>query len=641
MNATFTDDWTTIHHGDCLTVMADMEPDSIDAIVTDPPYGLSFMGREWDHGVPGEAFWREALRVAKPGAHLVAFGGTRTYHRLAVAIEDAGWEVRDCLGWLYGSGFPKSLDVSKAIDKGSGENRDRQLEFTAWMRSTGITAAQINNATCSFMGSHYLTDKAQAAIATADMFDLLRSSLPEIPERIERLVAERTGIEWTAYKQREVFSERPAFGIGGNGAYSGHSEGATMKVTAPATDLARQWDGWGTALKPAWEPIILARKPLTGTVAGNVQRWGTGAINIDGCRVQYASEGDAAAAAAAAAAEQRSRQTDRNFDGWGMSAQTLDRAEYLAGSAGIGRWPANIVHDGSDEVLAVFPQTASGKMQPTPVQSGERTVFGADAASGYTTIETYGDSGSAARFFQTCKFTEEDIAWHDQSLTPSSASNAASSSSPSSLPADSAPSDAATSDHREATPCQESAATPGCTANCASCTQTPSHAPSAESQESTATIPTTTSRSRSCGSAPLVTGAPINSASAVRVADGSDPALEMRFLYSAKASKSERDEGLFDFEEQRRTDGREKDIENPRLRTSPRKNFHPTVKPLDLMRWLVRLVTPPDGVVLDPFMGSGTTLKAARAEGHRSIGIDLEREHCEIAWGRLSQGVLL
>ena len=380
------DDWTTIHCGDCRDVMREMPAESVDAIVTDPPYGLSFMGREWDHGVPGEAFWREALRVAKPGAYLVAFGGTRTFHRLTCAIEDAGWEVRDCLGWLYGSGFPKSLDVSKAIDKEAGAERE----------VVGMGAAD-----CEYL---------------------------------------RRG--------------EPCRGHGDAGK---SQSGATIHVpaTAPATDAAKQWDGWGTALKPAWEPVILARKPLCGTVARNVQQYGTGALNIDGCRIATDD-----------------KYVINTFDDGAKPFGDAVGEAYSSRVETQGRWPANIVHDGSDEVLAVL--------------------------------------GEQARFF-----------------------------------------------------------------------------------------------------------------------------------YTAKASKAERDDGLFDFPEVRRTDGRDTEAENPRLRTQARRNFHPTVKPLDLMRWLVRLVTPPDGIVLDPFMGSGTTLKAARAEGHKSIGIDLEPEHCEIAWGRLSQGVLI
>jgi len=188
-----------IHHGDCREVMATLDAESVDAIVSDPPYGLSFMGKGWDHGVPGVEFWAEALRVAKPGAHLLAFGGTRTYHRLACAIEDAGWEIRDCVMWVYGSGFPKSHDVSKAIDKAAGA-------------------------------------------------------------------------------EREVIGPPTPGGQGNGNAY-----GAITRP--PATAPATAWQGWGTALKPAWEPIIVARKPLVGTVAENVLTHGTGAINVDGCRV--------------------------------------------------------------------------------------------------------------------------------------------------------------------------------------------------------------------------------------------------------------------------------------------------------------------------------------------------------------------
>jgi hypothetical protein len=177
--------------------------------VSDPPYGLSFMGKGWDHGVPGVEFWTEALRVAKPGAHLLAFGGTRTYHRLACAIEDAGWEIRDCVMWVYGSGFPKSHDVSKAIDKAAGAERE-------------VVGPNPYNANKG--GRNHHSDKCAQA-------------------------------------------------------------GKMSNITAPATDDAPRWSGWGTALKPAWEPVIVARKPLCGTVAENVLTHGTGGINVDGCRV--------------------------------------------------------------------------------------------------------------------------------------------------------------------------------------------------------------------------------------------------------------------------------------------------------------------------------------------------------------------
>lgn len=473
----FTDAWTTIYHGDCLTVMRGMEACSIDAIVTDPPYGLSFMGREWDHGVPGEPFWAEALRVAKPGAHLVAFGGTRTYHRLAVAIEDAGWEVRDCLGWLYGSGFPKSLDVSKAIDKRGGA-ADLTAEVGAAIRrariARGMTVTEADRLYCggSTLWTWYEGRPAGQQLPTPSIMDAIARDWPELADYAEAI----------AQAEREKIGERDGSLLAVAPGQDNDRSATTLNITAPATEAAQRWQGWGTALKPAWEPVILARKPLTSTVAANVQRWGTGAINIDGCRIETDE-----------IIEQSGELQDLSrssiHDGYDRPGATMFRTgkpkERSGPANGLGRWPANIVHDGSDEVLAVFPQTSSSPFVSSVSTGKPHDVYGGGMED--YTGRGFSDSGSAARFF-----------------------------------------------------------------------------------------------------------------------------------YTAKASKSERDDGLrFD------------------------RNTHPTVKPLDLMRWLVRLVTPPDGVVLDPFMGSGTTLKAARAEGHRSIGIDLEREHCEIAWGRLSQGVLL
>ncbi len=309
--------------GDCRESMATLEAESVDAVVCDPPYELGFMGRKWD--ASGIAYdlevWRQALRVLKPGGHLLAFSGSRTYHRMACAIEDAGFDVRDQIMWIYGSGFPKSLDVSKAIDKAAGAER-------------------------------------------------------EVVSRSENGIA------------------------GGTGKHAGQADAygyaATFNITAPATDDARRWSGWGTALKPAHEPICMARKPLVGTVAANVLRYGTGAINVDGCRV------------------------------------------------GGERWPANVIHDGSDEAT-----------------DGLR-----DAA---------------------------------------------------------------------------------------------------------------------------------------------------RYFYTAKASGEDRDEMLGDVP----------------------KNVHPTVKPTDLMRYLVRMVTPPGGLVLDPFTGSGSTGRAAMLEGMRFVGCELSPEYAEIARARI------
>ncbi len=377
----------SLYQADCRDVLRSLADNSIDSIVTDPPYALvsivkrfgksgsapakgneayqrasaGFMGKSWDTGEVAfsEEFWRECLRVLKPGGHVVAFSGTRTYHRMAVAIEDAGFEIRDQLGWLYGSGFPKS------------------------------------------------------------------------------------------HNQKD------------------------------------DWEGWGTALKPAWEPIALARKPLDGTVAANLQQWGVGALNIDGCRV-----GDEVTTTTV-----RGGQT-------GATPIVPQRADFV-GRSRVGRWPANIAHDGSDEVLAAFPTTKSGK--PSGVKAGNNNnVYGQFA--GGVPVTGFGDEGSAARFF-----------------------------------------------------------------------------------------------------------------------------------YCAKASRKDRDEGLEGADKATTSDGRAIAADNAYQRGKTlRANTHPTVKPTDLMRWLCRLITPPGGVILDPFMGSGSTGKAALLEGFRFIGCEREDEYMPIAQARIA-----
>jgi DNA modification methylase len=497
--------------GNCLETLKTLPDASVDSIVTDPPYELRFMNKSWDaSGIAYNAdLWAECLRVLKPGGHLLAFSGSRTYHRMTVAIEDAGFEIRDQIMYLYGSGFPKSLDVSKAIDKGMGENRQRQLRFTEWMRSTGITAKQIDEATGTNMGGHYLSSASQPAIATADLFDLLRPLLPEVPEEIERLVAERTGIEWTAYKNREVVGSKTS-GIAnkdeGPRYTIGASKSVEVDITAPATPEAQRWQGWGTALKPAHEPICVARKPLVGTVANNVLTYGTGALNIDGTRVGYA-DGDEPSA--------------------GKRTATFGTQETVSGGDGSGgweaasgRWPANVIHDGSDEVLAGFPTSKSAPFK-SATTTGERNIYGSSDFD--YTGKGYSDEGSAARFFANL---------------------------------------------------------------------------------------------------------PINEADA------------RSFIYCAKASKAERNAGLEGLPEKRESD-RERDDgvggDNPRNRTNtPRQNFHPTVKPLALMRYLIKLVTPPGGTVLDPFLGSGSTAVAAVLEGFQWIGCEMTEDYFPIIEARVA-----
>jgi DNA modification methylase len=492
-----------ILHGNNLEILPTLPDNSVDSIVTDPPYELGFMGKKWDSS--GIAYsvelWQQCLRVLKPGGHLLSFGGTRTWHRVAVAIEDAGFEIRDSMAWLYGSGFPKSLDISKAIDKGQGQNLERQLTFTAWMRNTGITAKQIDEITQTKMGSHYTTHPTQPAIATANIFDKLRPYLPEVPEEIERLVAERTGIEWKEYKKRAVIGVNKKAELK-DSVYFGKLEAAKnsgraigygeFDITAPSTPEAQQWQGWGTALKPAFEPIVVARKPIEGTVANNVLKWGTGGLNIDGSRIgsETISTHNAPKGSFAGGEENRGS----------------DTSSYKTHT---GRWPANIILDPYTAEL-LDQQSGTSKSGQNKNEKGSGGIW--QKSSGLPCGPEYGDSGGASRFF-----------------------------------------------------------------------------------------------------------------------------------YVAKASKRDRNEGLDKLLETTAADmvDREPDsagMNSPRAgagRTSGAKNFHPTVKPTTLMEYLIKLVTPPGGVVLDPFTGSGSTGKAAILQGFDFIGIEMTKEYLPIIEGRL------
>jgi site-specific DNA-methyltransferase (adenine-specific) len=376
-------DWTgegvELRCGDCLSVMSELPESSVDTILTDPPYGLTankkggtgqaslnvkspagrsrvttggFMGCEWDHGVPGAEFWNAALRVAKPGAMLLAFGGTRTHHRLVCAIEDAGWEIRDCIMWVYGSGFPKSMNISKAIDKAAGAER-------------------------KVIGQRTYADGTQGSWR--------KSSSSKYAQD-----------DWT-----QDGTDRP-------------------KVdTAPATDAAKEWDGWGTALKPAYEPICVAMKPLDGTFANNAALHGMAGLNIDGCRVP--SDGEVVSQQGSGGLFSHIRDSKpypRGRDG----EETADKRYTEEGSSNFaatpgprggaenGRWPANLIHDGSDEVVDLFPVTTSGTLTASQQSNGgfkgAKNCYG-DAESGG--IGYYpASSGSAARFFYCAKASKSE-----------------------------------------------------------------------------------------------------------------------------------------------------------------------------------------------------------------------------------------
>jgi DNA modification methylase len=421
----------TIHAGNNLDVLPTLPDNSVDSIVTDPPYELGFMGKKWDNS--GIAYsvelWTECLRVLKPGGHLLSFGGTRTWHRVAVAIEDAGFDVRDSIAWMYGSGFPKSLDVSKAIDKAAGSERK---------------------------------------VLTETVDDLFG-------ERNEETIVVRTGKDAGTY-----------------GAMTGISP-----QTSPSTPEAQQWEGWGTALKPAFEPIVVARKPLAGkTVAKNVLEHGTGALNIDGSRIGRA-DGDNSSAGNRTATF-GAEETQSGGDGSGGWEQNTG-----------GRWPANVILD----------EYSAGELDE---QSG---------------LQVRGNAGS-------------------KQVTDFRFMNEAS------------------------------------------------------------------------GKQKLIQGT-------------TDKGGASRFFYCAKASKRDRNEGLEELEVTRVWDTSRKPenigSNTPQNRsTKARQNFHPTVKPTNLMRYLVKLVTPPNGTVLDPFTGSGSTGKAAILEGFDFIGIELTEEYLPIIEGRLA-----
>ncbi|HCL3801819.1 TPA: site-specific DNA-methyltransferase [Pseudomonas aeruginosa] len=362
-----------LHLGDCLQVLKTFPDNSFDSVVTDPPYGLSFMGKRWDYDVPSVEIWAECLRVLKPGGHLLAFAGTRTQHRMALRIEDAGFEIRDIIAWVYGSGFPKSKN------------------------------------------------------------------------------------------------------------------------------LDGDWQGWGTALKPALEPITVARKPLAGTVAANVLAHGTGTLNIDGCRINPTGE----SRERVGEATQDQRYTDAGGTNFAMKPGPR-------GGAVAGRWPANLIHDGSTEVVALFPADA-GQAAPLATRNSDKTrnSYGTFAASPDAHFSPHDAGGSAARFFYCAKASRKD-------------------------------------------------------------------------------------RNEGCDELPQQRGGMVSNTSGKHIT---------------------------------RRDGYEPPAAG---------NHHPTVKPTDLMAYLVRLVTPPGGKVLDPFTGSGSTGKAAVREGFEFVGIEREPPYLAIAEARIA-----
>tara|TARA_R110000851_G_scaffold77997_3_gene172040 strand:+ start:364 stop:1695 length:1332 start_codon:yes stop_codon:yes gene_type:complete len=414
--------------GDCREVLRGLPDNSVDSVVTDPPYELGFMGKSWDSS--GIAYdvtvWEECLRVLKPGGHVLAFGGSRTWHRLAVAVEDAGFELRDSIAWLYGSGFPKSLDVSKAIDKNLGAEREAVVEVSE-----------------DLLGEH------------------------ENPK-----IVTRTGKEAGTY-----------------GAMTGVSP-----QTHASSSEAKTWQGWGTALKPAHEPVVVGRKPFGKgvTVAENVLAWGVGGLNIENSRIGTTVE---------------TWPSSRNYSSAEMSrpgsTNASDAETQKTGPVPAGRWPANVI---LDEVTAGLLDEQSG------VSASVSSMRGA---------------GGGGDKVQQLSYRQDSLRGHNDSGGAS------------------------------------------------------------------------------------------------------------RFFYVAKASKRDRNEGLEELEdiEAKRTMSGGEDTRGRPVPTN--RNFHPTVKPTQLMRYLIKLVTPAGGTVLDPFTGSGSTGKAALLDGFDFVGAELTEEYLPIIEGRL------
>ena len=601
----YQDATVTVYAGDCLDVLRNLPDNSVDSVVTDPPYGLEFMGKEWDApwakqftGINGgpplpdrqlhvnprcvacggyqrgtkkpcqcdtpkfndtqaaavgrknrgfqdwcELWAAECLRVLKPGGHMLAFGGTRTFHRLTCAVEDAGFEIRDNLAWLYGSGFPKSRDIGKAIDAMGGIpdlSDEIAVAIKAAREARGWTKGQADRHFCggSTNWTWYEGRKGVARPPSSADFARIVTEWPELAYLAESIAAvEREVIGRSAHKSGIGNASKGHYTVGGTVAEH-------VDITAPATEAAQQWDGWGTALKPAFEPIVVARKPLSErTVAANVLRWGTGALNIDGSRIE----------------------TSDNLNGGTYSsnynAKVPDGDERTGAALGMyqpgakpkgpfvqpsGRWPANVI---LDEGQAAQLDQQSGALKSPGTYQRNSVGFDNDTAYGHfddqrTMQSGFGDSGGASRFFKVAQTDPLDQ-----------------------LPARFYYTAKAGSDERV--------------------TYTKLGAGFGNQNYGGY-------KTRTCDT------------------------CEVRF--PATGDQPCGHDG-WSWQEQ--------------LDRKPDTVAHPTVKPLDLMRWLVRLVTPPGGTVLEPFAGSGTTVEACILEGFRCIAIEREADYLPLITQRI------
>lgn len=570
-----------INHADIKDWASNYDGPLFDGILCDPPYELGFMGKSWDSS--GIAFdtemWADLFKLVKPGGHLLAFSGSRTYHRMAVAIEDAGFEIRDMIEWVYGSGFPKSLNIGKAVDKIQGNER----AVVGKIAQPGST------------------------------------------------------------------NKRLAMGNGWQ------DEPDLTKGTSP-------YEGYGTALKPAHEPCVLARKPIEGTVANNVLKHGTGGLNIDGTRVGVGAK----------------KWSEPKGGIWNDS---VDNGATLQDNP-LGRFPANLIHDGSDEVEAVFPQTkketsvGANTVGQKGVFSGN--VYGKDYGHQKETPRRIVDNGtSASRFFMTCKDTQKHAimnVWNDINV------NSVASNSTITLLTEKIVNISSALRHvplnidlvnhslnvffvgeksksteidfvaklvaikevpEDMLSQQELKAIQDFMQNSGNSTQTQSHVSDVENKDSTDITQITVNLLKLCG---YVLHVIDENTKQVNQENDSDQATETRFLYTAKASKSERNAGLEGFEPQFAPKGNNegRDMSNPKnhmggMQGSKMQNHHPTVKPLSLTKYLATLIKPPTGGrLLVPFSGSGSEMIGALQAGWEYVeGVELTEEYIPIAEARI------
>jgi DNA modification methylase len=543
-----------LYHGDCLKILQKFPDNSVDTVITDPPYGLKFMGKEWDRGIPGIPFWKEILRVAKPGSFLFAFGGTRTFYRLACAIEDAGWEIRDCVMWLYGEGFPKSLNISKAIDK----EGKRYLFFDSIrnylqqsLQKSGLTIKEVNEhfgfaTSGSGMAGYWFANITQQTLPTKEQWFILKDLF-----NFDSMFDE-------VFRACVNVSDRPIIGkhfCPAKSIFGGDDLSQDVEITAPVSPEAKLWDGWGTALKPAWEPILLCAKPLEGTFAQNALKHKVAGLNIDGGRI--GTQDNLCGGAYAKHGSKREQLWGEN------SGNAWRRDKGLEFNPPSGRWPANLLLSCScsSPLNVVIESPYAGDVERNVTYARrcmkDSLLRGENPFAShllYTQEGILDDSIPAERVrgieagFSLAQFADATVVYTDLDITDGMK-----------LGIEEAKKQGRAIIYRKL---GEESEKVECAGTC----------PKRILDEQTGTA--------------------------------------SRFFYCAKASRKERGED----------------------------NKHPTVKPLKLMEYLCKLTsTPTGGIVLDPFMGSGSTLIAAKKLGREFVGIENDFQTYQIAVQRVKE----